>query len=364
MTTESWDSWLALSRAHLPPRAFLSLLERFGSVEAVMEAGPDELAQVRGVGGTAVQQVMRARELDLSNDKRLLEKLNVELVCIFDPNYPPGLRNIYDPPPLLYARGALKPEDETAIAIVGSRSASAYGKAMAQKLARGLAERSITVVSGLAVGIDSAAHEGALEGNGRTIGFMACGVDVPYPRASVPLMQRMVKQGALISEFPLGTQVKGWHFHGRNRLISGFSLGTVVVEAPEKSGALITADHALDQGKHVFAVPGSIASATTKGTHSLLREGATLVEEVEDILEPLGLATAAHRAPRETPRPTPVTLDEHEERILRTLARGQRFIDQVIEETGLLSSQVSASLMLLEMKGLVRRLPGGSFIRA
>lgn len=369
------DYWLLLNRSGLLPRVQLALLEHFASPEAVMEAGEEELKRVKGVGVEAATRIVNTRSrVDLSGDKRTLERLNIELITLFDDRYPRLLRDIYDPPPLLYLRGKLEARDELAVTVVGSRRASAYGNGVARRLAAGLARQGVTVVSGLAVGIDTAAHEGALSAAGRTLAVAACGIDVDYPQASRNLKERTVAQGALLSELPLGTPATRWVFLARNRLLSGLSLGTVVVEAPERSGALITADHALEQGRHVFAVPGDVASPTNKGTHALLREGATLVESAQDVLAPLGVETprlvrtssrspAAQRVPDLEPA-APVSLSPTEKSIFLSLAARQKHLDQIVSETQLKPAEVNAALMLLELKGLARRLPGGSFMRA
>jgi DNA processing protein len=368
------DHWLLLNRTGLAPRIQLALLEHFSSPEAVMEADEEELKRVKGVGPEAAARIISTRsKVDLSTDKRTLERLNLELITLFDDRYPRLLRDIYDPPPVLYMAGEIEPRDELAITIVGSRRASPYGKNVAQNLAKELAGEGVTVVSGLAVGIDSAAHEGALAARGRTIGVVACGIDVDYPRASSDLRKRIISQGALLSELPLGTPPTKWVFLSRNRLLSGLSLGTVVVEAPERSGSLITADHALEQGKHVFAVPGNIESPINKGTHALLREGATLVESAQDILQPLGIETprlvrspsgATTAGRRLEPSPAvAVLLTTVEQSIFLSLGGKQKHLDQIASETQLKPAEVSAALMLLELKGLAHRLPGGSFIR-
>ena len=370
------DYWLLLNRTGLAPKVQLALLEQFGSPEVLIEAGEGELESVKGVGRESAARIIAARtRIDLSSDKRTLERLNIELISLFDEQYPRLLRDIYDPPPVLYLRGNLEPRDESAVTIVGSRRASPYGQSVARKLAGQLARGGMTVVSGLAVGIDSAAHHGALAASGRTLAVAACGVDVDYPRPNVDLRSDIIAHGAILSELPLGTPPSRWVFMGRNRLLSGLSLGTVVIEAPERSGALITADHALEQGKHVFAVPGDVGASVNKGTHALLREGATLVESSDDILHALGVEAprlvrtpSARPSPQPTPTPqvspaAPISLSTTEQAIFLSLAGKQKHLDQIATETELKPAEVSATLMLLELKGLARRLPGGSFIR-
>jgi len=273
-------------------------------------------------------------------------------------------------------RGKLLPADARAIAIVGTRRATPYGLLASETLGRDLAARGVTVVSGLAVGADAAAHRGALQAGGRSIGVLACGIDVPYPRDTLDLREQLVAHGAVVSEAPLGTPATRPRFPARNRLISGLCLGVVVTEAPERSGALITAGHAADQGRQVFAVPGSFSSEFSRGTHALLRDGARLVESVADIEDELDLPrVAAKPAPRParaapTREPTPPAeqspepvLTAEERVILAALSLQQRHVDDIIEQCRIPSSRASAGLLMLELKGLVRRLPGNMFMR-
>jgi DNA processing protein len=311
----------------------------------------------------------RASTAAAEKDLATLARLGATLITYNSPYYPPLLRQIPDPPIALYTRGNFAPQDGNAVAIVGSRRCSPYGRLIAHRLARELAARGLTIVSGLATGIDAAAHEGALEAGGRTIGVMACGLDIPYPKDHSELKDRMSRQGAVITEAPLGATPTPGRFPVRNRIISGLSLGVVVVEAPEKSGALITAHLAADQGREVFAVPGNFNSAYSRGCHALIREGAKLVDEVEHIMEELNLAllTSPSPAPAASPAETapllPVNLPPEEGRLLACLTLQQKYVDDLIAETSLPSSQVSAGLLMLELKGLIRRLPGNLFVR-
>jgi DNA processing protein len=257
---------------------------------------------------------------------------------------------------VLYVRGKIKECDHRAIAVVGTRRASPYGRLVAETLARDLAAAGVTVVSGLALGIDSAAHQGALSA-GRTIGIAACGLDVTYPPSNHALISRVAAQGAVISEFPLGARPERWRFPARNRIISGIALATVVVEAPEGSGALITADHALDQGRDVFAVPGAVNTVQSRGTHLLLKQGAKLVESVRDILEELDLPAAPQR---EEPKVDELSPEERD--VLALLTLHQKDVDSLIQETRLPSSQINVILTVLELRGLVRRMPGNTFV--
>jgi DNA processing protein len=352
------DYWLALSKTRLPPRVVLSLLERLGSPAAVFEADLDSLMEVPGVGEASARRLVGLRStLDLSADKRTLERNNIEMVTFFEERYPRHLRTIYDPPPMLFLRGTLLPQDQSAVAMVGSRRTSPYGLTMARTLARDLARAGVTVVSGLAVGADAAAHWGALEAGGRTIAFAACGIDVPYPPANKELLQRIPNQGAILSEYPLGSPALKQVFHGRNRLISGSTLATVVIEAPERSGALISADHALEQGRQVFVVPGDPSSPTASGSNALLREGALPVERASDILMALGLGGPPEEAP------SAPALGPEEARVYSLLGAKPLYPDQIIEASGLSAQQVGANLVRLELRGLARRLPGGVFVR-
>jgi len=361
------EAWLALNAAELPPRAALELVDHYGSAEAVIAAG----AAVAGVTRLTQHEAIRfsaAAQRDYERELERLQRLGVRLITIRDEEYPANLRQIYDPPPLLFVRGSLLPCDERAVAIVGTRRVTPYGRLVSEMLARGLAERGITVVSGLAVGADAAAHHGALAGGGRTIGVLACGIDVPYPRDTMELREQAVERGAVVSEVPPGTAARPGRFTARNRLISGLALGVVVTEAPEQSGALITANVAAEQGRQVFAVPGSVNSEFSRGTHALLRDGARLVESVDDIVAELSLpelaATAPAAAPeaaREAPPRTDLTPDETV--ILEALSLQQRHVDEVIEDCRVPANRASASLLMLELKGLVRRLPGNMFMR-
>jgi len=355
---EEQDYWLALNKARLPPRVVLSLLERLGSPEAIFEADEATLVQTPGVSAAlAARVVSLRRSLDLSADKRALQQGNIEIINFFDERYPRHLRMIYDPPPMLFLRGTLVPQDANAVAVVGSRRTSPYGLAMARSLAAGLARAGVTVVSGLALGADAAAHWGAIEAGGRTLAIAATGLDVPYPAQNKELLERIPRQGAILSEYPLGTGARREVFHGRNRLISGCALASVVVEAPEKSGALITADHALEQGRQVFVVPGDPSCGTARGSNALLREGALAVERAEDVLNALGLAMPAPETP---PQPS---LTGEESRVYESLGTSPVYPDQIVEATGLDAHQVGASLVRLELRGLARRLPGGVYVR-
>jgi DNA processing protein len=305
-----------------------------------------------------------------------------------DPAYPLRLAEIYDPPLVLFARGTLIEADHQAVALVGTRKPTAYGARMARNLAYELASRGITVVSGMAEGIDTAAHEGAMEAGGRTIAVLGCGVDIVYPPSNAELMHRIIQQGAVVSSFEMGVKPSKGHFPFRNRIISGLSMGTVVVEAPIGSGALITARNAAEQGREVYAVPGEAGAYNSRGPHALIREGAKLVETAQDILVELDIEAAnrqparpaAHRdvlapppAPPAAPRPsvqtspsTPVAqsaanVTPLERAVLDVLSNDGSFVDEIAAAARMSVSEALSSLTMLELKGLVRQLSGKRF---
>jgi len=359
MTPEEASAWLAIASAALPPAKTISLWQSMGSANGILGASARDLASI---GLTAAEQARlnAAARKDYSSELKSLQDSSVALVTLADDDYPSNLRNLPDHPPVLFVRGKLEAQDARAVALVGTRNASPYGRSVAQSLARDLAKNQVTIVSGLARGIDSCAHEGALEADGRTIGVMACGIDVPYPRESQPLVRRIVERnsGAVVSEFPPGHPPMPRNFAQRNRLISGLALGVVVVEAPEKSGALITANWAAEQDRQVFAVPGSINSLYSRGCHALIRDGAAVCTSAEDILQELDLPVVA---PHEEPKKPSLTGDE--EKLLSLLSLEQKNVEELIQTTSLPSAQVASALMVMELKGLVRRLPGNYFVR-
>jgi len=280
---------------------------------------------------------------------------NYLIVEYQDPAYPALLKKIHYPPQRLYVRGRLI-GDEICVAVVGARKASSYGRMVAEYLGGELARRGIAVASGMARGVDTAAHRGALRAGGRTIAVLGCGIDVVYPQENRELMEEIAKSGAVITEFPPGEEPKPWHFPARNRIISGLALGTVVVEAGERSGSLITANFALEEGREVFAVPGQIRSPGSQGTHALIKQGAKLVEDIQDVLEELQLSIENRGKPR---RAAPTS---EEQKLLVSLGSEGRHTDEVIAESGMSAAQVTALLAVMELKGLVRRNPGNIFI--
>jgi len=277
---------LALIPAIGPARA-RELLVRFIEPGMILAATQKEISSV--VGNSLAQVIDQQRKkIDLDRQLRLIEKYQIRIITQDDPSYPVNLRNIFDPPLVLFLRGNILSRDNLSIAIVGTRMATIYGMNMARKISGQLGQRGFTIISGGARGIDTAAHQAALGINTRTIAVLGCGADVVYPTENNRLFEQIIKRGALVSEFPMGTPPLRQNFPRRNRIISGLSVGVVVIEAPIRSGALITASSALEQGREVFCVPGQADSFTTKGSHQLLKQGARLVEDIDDIIEEIG----------------------------------------------------------------------------
>lgn len=342
------------------------LLERFGSPEAILAASRRELEEVEGVGSALSRNICKARkQIDARAQMKSAEKFAVKIITAASDDYPKPLRRIFDPPLVLYVKGEYKEEDALAMAIVGSRRASYYGKNQAERLAGSLAKMGFTIVSGMAWGIDSAAHRGALAAGGRTIAVLGSGLANPYPKGNEKLLAEIVENGAAITEFPLNFPPRPENFPRRNRLISGLCLGVVVVEAAERSGSLITARWAMEQGREVFAVPGPIDSTTSRGTHRLIKDGAKLVERVEDVIEELGpLAEVLTPVPKEK-KPGPSGLKPEEEKILEVLSPSEpKSIEDIIAETGLTAQAASSVLMVLELRKLVKQLAGKRFVKA
>lgn len=298
---------------------------------------------------------------------RRLQSLGAHIVTIEQQGYPSSLKAIYDPPPFLYIKGEISPRDQLAVAMVGSRAATAYGLRVAFAMARDLAVRGVTIVSGMARGIDSAAHRGALSAGGRTIAVLGCGINVIYPPENRELHEQISRNGAVLTEFPLDTQPEAPHFPARNRIISGLSIGVVIAEAAPRSGSLITARYALEQGREVFAIPGNVESMRSRGTHGLIRQGAHLVEKADDVLqviEPLARNWGLSPAAAETKAAEGLQdLSREEMHILSTLEEGPLHIDEVTSRCRISISDAAALLLQLELKGLVQQLPGKQFVR-
>ncbi|MGB9612673.1 MAG: DNA-processing protein DprA [Candidatus Margulisiibacteriota bacterium] len=358
--------WLALNKIEgLGPISIKKLFEHFGSIEKVWFASLDDLEKIEGLRPEVIRKFLEHREkIDLEEELRKIK--GIEIFCLEDSDYPAALRNIYDPPPVIYVKGKIPENIDKAIAIVGTRKASHYGKAMAYKLANELSSLGFVIVSGLAIGIDTEAHEGALASKGKTLAILGSGVDCIYPRSNIKLAKRIACEGALISEFPLGSKPEAGFFPRRNRIISGLSRGVIVVEGYYDSGAMITAKLALEQGREVFAVPGNVEFEQSKGPHWLIKQGAKLVESVEDVLEELQLL--APRLQKTSKNRNQVTkkdysgLSEDERKIISVLSNEPKHLDVISTQTNFPISKVSSLLTMMEIKKVVRQLPGKNFL--
>jgi len=403
MDRETLKYWLALRAVEdVGCVGFRTLLKAFHSPREVFSASGQTLRVIPGIGPKTADNIRSfAAWGKIDQELDLAEKTGVEIIVCTDPRYPQNLLNIYDYPPFLYVKGTLVPGD-VCVAIVGSRLASVYGRYTTEKLSRELAMKGVTVASGLARGIDAAAHRGALAGKGRTIAVLGTGIDTIYPPENVKLAQQISENGALVTEFSLGTPPNAPNFPSRNRIISGISFGVVVVEAGEKSGSLITARIAAEQGRSVFAVPGEFGAAGSRGTNHLIKQGATLLESIDDILEEImpqagffqqegnGRASSASGEnapadagelplPAERPLAEPAktikpgaqerppspaadpTMTDGESRLLSLLSSRPLDINTLIEQSGLSARAVQNSLLTLELSGLIKQLPGKNY---
>ncbi len=333
------------------PARVRALLDFFGSLQEAWEASPGALREA-GLDRRSLENLLSARgHLDLDREMARLQRAGVQVITWKDHDYPRRLRQIYNPPPVLYVLGTLMPQDEWAVAVVGTRRPTDYGREAARVLAADLARQGITVVSGLALGIDGIAHEAALEAGGRTIAVLGSGFRHLYPARHRDLARRIVENGALVTEYALDVRPEASNFPPRNRIISGLSMGVVVVEAGERSGALITAQFAAEQGREVFAVPGPIFNRPSAGTNRLIQEGAKAVTSVRDILEELDITMAAEQQEARLSIPK----SGLEERIWAFLLESPRHVDEIVREMELDTAQVVSTLTLMELKGLVRQ---------
>ncbi|MEN6468088.1 MAG: DNA-processing protein DprA [Smithella sp.] len=373
---EDLKYWIALKSIDgIGNASFQPLIEHFRSPAAVFSASIHELSSVPGISKKSASAIISFKHWDIIlRQMDMMSKTGINIVTCLDELYPKNLLNIYDRPPFLYVLGGLEQED-IPVAIVGSRHASTYGKYTTDRISRELALRGITIVSGMARGIDSCAHRGALAAKGRTIAVLGSGLDVIYPPENKNLFTAIAQNGAVVSEFPLGTQPLSYHFPARNRIISGLSYGIVVVEAGEKSGSLITARLAMEQGREVFAIPGTIDSASSRGTNSLIKQGAKLIDSIDDILEDI-LPQLERSSTRLTPRKqeqdtiralqTEIKIDSDslkpiEQAILTSLSPGKKHADDIISDTGLPPADVLSALINLELKGILLQHPGKLF---
>jgi len=361
--TERDARWALGLVPHLGGVALAALLEAFGCARGVWDAPRGRLLAVAGVGPAAAGALAEFPWVErLRDDQRRAAQAGLTVVVWGDTDYPLLLGRIASPPPVLYLRGRLFPEDAVAVAIVGARRATAYGQDVAKEMAGELGRRGVTIVSGLARGIDGAAHRGALEAGGRTVAVLGSGLDTVYPPEHGGLAKDVERAGAILSEFPVGTPPVRLNFPRRNRIISGLSLGVVVVEAGVESGALITAHHALEQGREVFAVPGRVHARYSEGCHRLIKAGAKLTESWEDVLTELVPQLKRRKQARGAVAPLP-PLTAEELQVYDLLAQGSRHIDLLITGAGLPGGRVASVLVTLEMKGVVRQLDGKVFER-
>lgn len=367
--------WLALISIEGTGGEFLkSALESFPSLRGIFEASPADLESIKGIKKKTLEGILSFRGWDkVFRQIEAIDKAGIKVITFLDDLYPANLMNIYDKPVLLYVLGSLS-QDDINLSVVGSRRASTYGKYTTERLSRELAQKGITIVSGMARGIDTCSHRGALAGGGRTIAVLGSGLDVIYPPENKKLFDAICQSGAVISEYPPGTKPLPYHFPARNRIISGMSYGVLVVEAGEKSGSLITARLALEQGREVFAIPGTIDSPSSRGTNSLIKQGAKLIENVDEILEEIApqLDTKISRTTKNVSLHPPqiaknepdvpwAGLGQEEQTIVRFIAKGKAHADDIIRSAGLTAPQTLSKLITLELQGIIVQHPGKYF---
>lgn len=352
--------WLALnSIPDIGPVMVRNLLSAFGTPENIFQMSLNELTQAAGIGKSRAARIISFNRWDfVEKEIRKAETQNVRLLTLNDPEYPDGLRQCPDAPIVLYVKGGFEPADKYAISIVGSRSSSDYGMQVAEKMGFQLSSSGLTIVSGMARGIDTASHKGALRAAGRTIAVLGSGIDVPYPYSNRELMESIGSSGAVITEFPFGTGPEKENFPKRNRIISGLSLGVVVIEATLDSGSLITVAYALDQGKEIFAVPGNVTSRNSRGTNDLIKRGARLVESAEEVIDEL--RPLLKGILREDRKSLP-EMNEEEKKIHSCLEAAPSHIDVITRKTNMTSGKALSVLLSLELKGLVRQGSGKQF---
>lgn len=334
------------------------LVRRFGSSERVFSASMRELMQSAGIDQTLARHIKtRSSEKFADEQLKRVQMSGIRIVTLWDAGYPGLLRKIYDPPVLLFVKGELQQQDHKGLAVVGTRQPTAYGRLVTEKLARQLGQQHITVVSGLARGIDTLAHQHALMGQGRTIAVLGSGLDVIYPCENRTLADKICQSGALLSEFPLGTKPEAHYFPRRNRIVAGMCMATLVIEAGEKSGALITTDYALEQGRDVFAVPGPINALKSLGPNRLIQQGAKPILCIDDITEEYG-------QPLQSKASSPsVKMDGLEEKVFGFIQQDPIHIDMLLTKSKLPPAQVHSALLSLELKAVIKQLPGKTFVR-
>lgn len=364
MKEQELKYWLAWNKiSDIGPKRFHKLIKYFGSAENAWHTKSGEILKMLSLNNKISSRISEERNnINLEQELDLLDKHKVKVLTIEDDFYPQNLKEIHDPPPVLYFKGNIIEKDKNSISIVGSRKATYYGKMVAENLSKDLALVGLTIISGMARGIDTAAHKGALSVNGRTIAVLGCGIDVIYPPENRRLAKEIEESGAIITEFSFSALPERQNFPRRNRIISGLSLGTVVVEAEEKSGALITTDFALEQGREVFAVPGNINSSLSNGTHNLIKQGAKLINTYQDILEEIpGIIT--QKTNTKEINPEQFSLSEEDQIIYKIISNEPTHIDEIIEISKLSASKVSGALLNLELKDLIKEIEGKKFIK-
>ncbi|MCC7201282.1 MAG: DNA-protecting protein DprA [Nitrospirae bacterium] len=361
-------TWLAL--AHILSNKYSlcrRLIERFSTPEKVFASSFEDLCSVDGLTPSMAWEIISVRHPspEVEDEISRINNAGIKFIHINHPDYPDRLKDIYDPPLYFYMNGSVSPDDINALAIVGTRNPSPYGKKVSEMLSAELSSAGFTIVSGMARGIDSSAHRAALNAGGRSIAVLGCGADIAYPPENEKLMREITGNGAVISEFPIGTLPDKRNFPQRNRIISGISLGVIVVEAAEKSGSLITARFALEQGREIFAIPGNINSPLSSGTNNLIQQGAKAVTNVNDILEEFDQLLTLR--PKHGINSMPVkhkSMSEEEKNIYRVLTLEPKHIDQVITECGIETRKVTQLLLNLELSGLIEQLPGSCYTRS
>jgi len=355
------EAYIALNMMErIGPVSVRSLAAELGSVVAIFDASAELLRRAKGIGPAVAELIVRQRgELDVAAELECARAAGVRVITPLDAEYPDALREIHDPPLALYVRGKLRPVDRNAVAVVGTRRATHYGMDTARRFSYQLARSGISVLSGLALGVDTAAHKGALQGGGRTVAVIGGGFNHLYPEENRRLADEIAEQGAVLSEFPMGRKPDRTTFPMRNRIVSGMSKGVLVVEAGLRSGAVITASLAMEQGRTVFAVPGRIDSFLSAGSNALIKDGACVVTEARDILEHFEMLLPPERPPenRAGAADTPGLPDEAVD-VVHMLARGEMGIDTLIRESGMSAAKMSSLLVRLELKKIIRMLPG------
>jgi DNA processing protein len=359
--------WLALERVPgVGPMSMVRLVNALGSPGDALAANRRTLERIDGVGKRVVDalETHRPDPDEIYRDMETLKRLKARLLTLWDQDFPEALRQIHNPPALLFVRGEIRQADERAVAIIGMRNPSRYGLEMTEMISRGLVGANFTLVSGLARGIDTACHRAALKWNGRTIGVLGCGIDVAYPRENKALIEDIAREGgAVISEFRPGVQPHGTNFPGRNRIVSGLSKAVLVVESTDRSGALITVEHALDQNRDVFATPGNVLNIRSKGPHKLIKQGAGLVESADDIIEALDGARISNKEPPKAPEQTRMVFGISDEgnRVLEVLDADPTPMDTICRTLNMEAGPLAAALLELELAGRVRQSPGKMF---